>query len=312
LAVRLEPGALVTSDSEGNVRRQLQVSTDFLVGPTFHLGASASHRRIWNRSSGPSTSSSIRDLLVSSGWRMSRPIDVSGEAGIAEARASGDGGDAITPARSTLVGKVLIRLVPVANAGKIDVQVNRAIYDLSPLLVSKRVIRNALAAQPDFAFESGWRLRGSAELGSMTTAGERNGRRYTAYTVGHRIAHSSEAYSTYSELRFSRPSQAGYYSPDLVQALEGGWKTDVETTAFWLSMDVGIGAGRARDHGSRLGPWGRSLHAGFWSGWTFAARRELRVALDYYSNQFNPPVTASPAWRMTSASLSFVWNRSGE
>jgi hypothetical protein len=175
--------------------------------------------------------------------------------------------------------------------------------------VANRVIRTQFVVHPEIALPSGWRLRALAEMGPMTRAGERNDRYNAEFTVGHKLGNKSELYSTYGTLHYATASDAGYFSPDLVQTIEGGWTTDVDRKAFSLSLDFGSGASHARQHADTFGPWGLSLSAQSYLTWKVRPTRELRASYEFYYDKSNPGVesSSSAAWHMSVLTLSFHW-----
>src|SRR6185437_376090 len=135
---------------------------------------------------------------------------------------------------------------------------DRALYGLTPQLVLNRVVRNQAVLRPRLNLPQGWRLRARAEVGAMTRPGESNFRFNIEGGAARRIGRDSEIYSSYGHLHYAQASDAGYYAPNAVQTLEGGWSRDFERKAVKMSFDAAGGAGRSRDHGDIYGRWGGS------------------------------------------------------
>jgi hypothetical protein len=90
--------------------------------------------------------------------------------------------------------------------------------------------------------------------------GESSYRYNSESAVARQLGKHSELYTTLSLLHYRAASEAGYFSPDLAQNLEGRC-TDLDRKAFSLSLDFGLSSTREREHGNTFGPWGISSHA---------------------------------------------------
>jgi hypothetical protein len=207
------------------------------------------------------------------------------------------------------ITRLLLRLTPVGGAVQIGLGFNRSVYGLSPELVINRVIRDEVVVRPQLTLPSGWRLRGLAEMGPMTWAGEANERYNSEFTLAHSLGENSELYSSYGNLHYAKASSAGYYSPDRVQTFESGWSTDFRGRRSSVSLDFGIGTGRSKEHQAAFGPWGLSLRAQSDFTWTIRPGRELHASYEYEYNQFNPALLLSPAqaWSMLELTVFFRW-----
>ena len=177
--------------------------------------------------------------------------------------------------------------------------------------MANRAVRNDFIVHPQISLPSGWRLRELAEIGPVTSTGQSNNRFNSELTVGHKLGKSSELYSTYTTLHYAQPTDAGYFSPDLVQNMEGGWSTDLDRKSLSLSLDCGAGSGHAKNHGESFGPWGLSMHAASFLTWTSNSGQELRASYEFYYDQSNPGVAQSSpgAWHMTVLTVSFRWGK---
>jgi hypothetical protein len=229
--------------------------------------------------------------------------------GVSQLGASVDSdGQSVGPALIP-VTKIQAHLTP-SKIAKLDLGFERSVFDLSPLIVSNRVIRNQFTVHPELKLRDGWRLRELAEMGPVTSVGESNVRYNSELTVGHKLGKESELYSTYSILHYARSTNAGYFSPDLVQNMEGGWSTDLDRNALSLSLDLGLGAGHAKEHGTEtFGPWGLSGHTGAYLTWTVRDGADINASYEYEYDQSNPAVqpSTSGAWHMSIVTLSFRW-----
>lgn len=304
------PSAMISRDSDGNVRERVQMETEAGFGDHVRVGVQLGQR--WIGSAYPQfgiRTEKVRDVAGTFQWKPNLVLHLTAQGGMTQALETfWEDGD-INPEARIPVGRFQARITPPGGWLLLDLRFNRSLFDLSPLLVANRVIRNEVVARPEFTLPAGWRLRGLLETGPMTSGSERNLRYATESTLGHMLGSKSEIYGTYSTLRFQKPSEVGYYAPNLVQTIEAAWRTDIDRTDFSISLDFGIGRGRARDHGDSFGPWGQSLRAETYASFLVSEGRELRFSAEFYSNQFNPALAASPAWKYTSVSAAFLVSR---
>ncbi len=308
--IALQPTWVMTTDSAGDVRHNIKLQTDFAIGDHGRAGLLLSEGLISNAQSSPTIpGEQIRSLGITGQWLPSDKLKFEGMLGVSQVGASVDSegqciGTALFP-----VTNLQVHLTP-SKIAKLDLGFERSVFDLSPLIVSNHVIRNQFVVHPELKLRDGWRVRALAEMGPMTSVGESNARYDSEFTVGHKLGKASELYSTYSMLHYARPTTAGYFSPDLVQDIEGGWSTDLDRNAFSFSFDLALGAGHAKEHGEEtFGPWGLSGHTGAYLTWTVRDGLEVNASYEYEYDQSSPPVQPSTAaaWHMNIVTLSLRW-----
>jgi hypothetical protein len=309
-ALALQPAWVITTDSDGNIRQSIKLESNFAIGDRGRVGLLLSEGIISNAKSALSIrGQQIRGLGMAGQWHPSDKLKLEGMVGVSQLGASVDSeGQPIGPALIP-VTKLQAHFTP-SKIAKLDLGFERSVFDLSPLIVSNHVIRNQFIVRPELKLRDGWRLRALAEMGPMTSAGEHNARYNSEFTVGHKLGKASELYTTYSMLHYAQSTNAGYFSPDLVQNMEGGWDTDLDRKDLSLSLDLGLGADHAKEHGAEaFGAWGLSGHAGAYLTWTVRDGREISASYEYEYDQSNPAVQSSTsgAWHMSIVTLSFRW-----
>ncbi len=309
-AAVVEPAWVTTRDSDGNVRQRINMETDFAIGDSGRVGVLFGQGSIYSilpKSSGGRHV--IRDAGVTGRWHPNGVIKFEGMFGVSQVDATVDASDQPVPRTYTPITRVQAHLTPPGKIVKVDLGFERSLYDLSPKLVANRVILNKFVVHPEMTLPAGWRLHALAEMGPMTSAGESNARYNAEFTAGRRLGKKSELYSTYGVLHYAKATNAGYFSPDLVQNVEGGWSTDIDRNAISLSLDFGLGAGHAREHGDTFGPWGLSAHAQSYLTWTVRPGHEVRASYEFYYDKSNPGVELSPSagWHMSALTISLHW-----
>jgi hypothetical protein len=231
--------------------------------------------------------------------------------GVSEIGATAGTGEQTVPTAIVPITNVQATITPAGDSFRLDLGFKRAIFDLSPQLVANRVVRNDFILHPQLGLNSGWRFRELAEIGPVKMPGQTNYRYNSESTVARALGKNSELYTTLSILHYREASDAGYFSPDLAQNLEGGWSTELDRKVFSLSLDCGLGASRERQHGNEaFGSWGISAHSETDLTWRAGHGRELHASLEYYYDQSTPAVVELPQggpWHMEILTVSFRW-----
>lgn len=310
--VAVEPSWVTTHDSDGNTGQQIKVGSDFAIGDHARLGIMFGEAFVYNTNSNsiPGTQS-MRELGLTSHWHPNEVLKVEGMVGASHLGSTTNSDEQSVSPATIPTTNLQFHITPPGGVLRLDLGFKRFIFDLSPELVANRAVRNDFIVHPQISLPSGWRLRELAEIGPVTSTGQSNNRFNSESTVGHKLGKSSELYSTYTTLHYAQPTEAGYFSPDLVQNVEGGWSTDLDRKSLSLSLDCGAGAGHARNHGESYGPWGLSMHAASFLTWTSNSGQELRASYEFYYDQSNPGVAQSSpgAWHMSVLTFSFRWGR---
>jgi len=112
------------------------------------------------------------------------------------------------------------------------------------------------------------------------------------------------------EIRYSRPSSAGYFAPRLVQIAQAGSYIELETArSIVLAFDLGVGVQRvAARQGAAVGPWRHALRLYSLIAVPLAPGRELRFELDSDDSGVATEVATESAttaqWRYVSMQVS--------
>jgi len=309
--VAVGPSWVITHDSDGNVGQQIKVGSDFAIGERARLGVIFGQAFVYKTTNSNLGTQSMRDLGLTGQWHPNDVLKVEGMVGASQLGSAVTAGEQPVSPTVIPIANLQFHITPPGDVIKLDVGFKRFIFDLSPELIANRAVRNDFIVHPQISLPSGWRLRELAEIGPVTSTGQSNNRFNSESTLGHKLGKSSELYSTYTTLHFAQPSAAGYFSPDLVQNVEGGWSTDFDRKSLSLSLDCGAGAGRAKTHGESFGPLGLSMHAASFLTWTSNSGQELSASYEFYYDQSNPGVAQSSpgAWHMSVVTFSYRWSR---
>jgi hypothetical protein len=306
-----EPAWLITSDSAGNVDQRINLRSDFAVGEHVRLGLMLGQAFVYNTlANSPARTEQIHEAGVIGQWQPNQVFTFNGMVGVSQLNGTVTDGEQAVRQAVILVTNLQLHIAPSGGTVKLDAGFKRFIFDLSPELVANRAVRNDFILHPQIRLSSGWRVRGLAEIGPVTSAGESNARYNSEFTVGRKLGKASELYSTYGTLHYAKTSAAGYFSPDLVQNIVSGWNTDVDRKSVSLSLDFAAGAGHAKNHGADYGPWGLSVQAQSYVTWTLDSGNEVRASYEFYYDQSNPAIateSVAGAWHMSVVTFSFHW-----
>jgi hypothetical protein len=307
--IALKPEWMFSSDYLGNIRQRIRVENDYAMGGSARLGVLYGQGFIYNvQSQSSGETERIHDLGVTGQWHHSEIVKLQGMFGVSQTGSGVDTqGQKVPPI--VLISNFQATFTPAGDVLRLDLGFKRSIFDLSPQLVANRVVRNDFILHPQIGLPSGWRFRELAELGPVTKPGESNYRYNSESTVARQLTRNSELYSTLSILHYAEASQAGYFSPELAQNIEGGWSIDPDGKVLSLSLDFGSGASRVRQYGNAFGPWGLSAHIETDLTWKAGHSRELRASYEYYYDQSTPALESTQAgpWHMTILTVSFRW-----
>lgn len=155
------------------------------------------------------------------------------------------------------------------------------------------------------------RLRGTGWLGQFEATGESaNGRAAAEVAVIAPLGSGRvQPVVSYRRGGFQRPSAAGYFAPQQVEAVEGGLYVEGGEDGPWsFAADLGGGLQRATEHGGAPGTWSAVWRA--WSSTTFAIgpSRSWFLEVEAYDAPFalEGAVTAA-SWRYLSVSSGIRW-----
>src|SRR5204863_7332183 len=104
-----------------------------------------------------------------------------------------------------------------------------------------------------------------------------NHRTTLAGVVAVAVTPSVELSGQMHEIRYSRPSSAGYFAPRLIQMAQVGSYIELETArSVVLAFDLGVGVQRVGRHGGVVRPWRGALRLSSLLAGPLAPGRALR------------------------------------
>src|SRR4029077_2000797 len=109
------------------------------------------------QSSSSDRSQQIRGLGIIGQWHPNDTLKIEGMVGVSQLGASVDSegqtiGSALVP-----VTQLQAHLTP-SKIAKLDLEFERSVFDLSPVIVANHVIRNQFIVRPELKLRDGWRL----------------------------------------------------------------------------------------------------------------------------------------------------------
>jgi tetratricopeptide (TPR) repeat protein len=291
-APAFEPSFSFSRDSDGNTRVRNVLGSDFAIGRNARIGLTAGRTRV----SDAAGSQVLQDAMFTVRTRQRSMVQFDGAAGVV--RTAGE----ITP-----TGRMRLRAGTASSAARLDMRFNRTLLDATPLLAANRIVRSEVTFRPDVTIAPGFRLRGTGGSGWISGAGEQNKRYIVGGGAAWNLTPSIELSSTLTQVQYQRPSQAGYFAPSRIHAIDIGSYMEFETERTLVALDFGGGAERFREHGAAFGKWRPALRGYGLVAFRLQPGRELRLEFDGYNTQAGPVAAPTSGWKYGSLAVSFRW-----
>jgi len=187
----------------------------------------------------------------------------------------------------------------------VDLRAGRNVIDASPLLVMNRVVRTEIGAIVELPVASRLKLRGIGRTAALSSSFDMNHRTTFAGVAAVAVTPSLEVSGQIHEIRYSRPSSAGYFAPRLIQIAQAGSYIELETArSLVLAFDLGVGVQRVAQQGAAVGPWRRALRLYSLVAVPLAPGRELRFELEGDDSGVATESATTAQWRYISMQLS--------
>ncbi len=259
-------------DSDGNATLRLGGVAELgASGPT-RLGVRATREQVRDGV----TSIGLDELTLRAGARPAGALQIDAEGGATRVDVVGGAG-----ATLTATGQLRARWRDPMGGPAIDLRARRNLIDASPLLVMNRVVRTEIGAIVEVPVTRGLKLRGIGRTAALSSSFDVNHRTTVAGVVAVAVTPSLELSGEMHEIRYSRPSSAGYFAPRLIQIAQVGSYIELETArSIVLAFDLGAGVQRVAQQGAAVGPWRPALRLYSLIALPLAPGRELRFELD--------------------------------
>jgi tetratricopeptide (TPR) repeat protein len=288
----IEPAFSFSRDSDGNNKVRAVAGGDIAVTQGARFGVSVGHTRI----SDAFSDNSVKDFMLTA--RMLSKAALQFDAGVG----------AVRVARETLpVARVRLRASAPENKIRIDMRLNRALLDATPLLTANRVVRTEVSMRPDVGIGSRLRLRGTGGAGWMTGGGEKNNRYIVGGGTALTLTRAIEVSANFAQVQYRQASAVGYFAPSRIQTADIGSYMEFETERAVIAFDFGGGVERFREHGATFGEWRSALRGYSLLAFRLTPGKELRFEIDGYNTQAGPVAAPTSGWKYGSLSASFRW-----
>ena len=283
-------------DSDGNTTLRLGGTAELAApGPT-RLGVRAAREQVRDGV----TAIGLDELTLRATARPEGALQIDAEGGATRVDAVGGAGATLTP-----TGQVRVRWREPMGGPAVDVRARRNVIDASPLLVTNRVVRTEIGAIVELPLASRLKLRGIGRTAALSSSFDLNHRTTLAGVVAVAVTPSVELSGQMHEIRYSRPSSAGYFAPRLIQMAQVGSYIELETArSVVLAFDLGVGVQRVAQHGGVVGPWRGALRLYSLVAVPLAPGRELRFELDSDDSGVAAESATTAQWRYVSTQLS--------
>ncbi|PYP11615.1 MAG: hypothetical protein DMD56_06215, partial [Gemmatimonadetes bacterium] len=283
-------------DSDGNTTLRLGGTAELAApGPT-RLGVRAAREQVRDGV----TAIGLDELTLRATARPEGALQIDAEGGATRVDAVGGVGATLTP-----TGQLRVRWREPMGGPAVDVRARRNVIDASPLLVTNRVVRTEIGAIVELPLASRLKLRGIGRTAALSSSFDLNHRTSLAGVVAVAVTPSVELSGQMHEIRYSRPSSAGYFAPRLIQMAQVGSYIELETArSVVLAFDLGVGVQRVAQQGAAIGPWRSALRLYSLIAVPLAPGRELRFELDSDDSGVAAESATTAQWRYVAMQLS--------
>src|SRR5439155_209973 len=201
------------------------------------------------------TAIGLDELTLRATARPEGALQIDAEGGATRVDAVGGAGATLTP-----TGQLRVRWREPMGGPAVDFRARRNVIDASPFLVTNRVVRTEIGAIVELPLASRLKLRGIGRTAALSSSFDLNHRTSLAGVVAVAVTPSVELSGQMHEIRYSRPSSAGYFAPRLIQMAQVGSYIELETArSVVLAFDLGVGVQRVAQQVAAIGPWRSAL-----------------------------------------------------
>ena len=283
-------------DSDGNATLRLGGAAELRASGPTRLGVRATREQVRDGV----TAVGLDELTLRAGARPAGALQIDAEGGATRVEAVGGAAATLTP-----TGQLRARWRDPMGGPAVDLRARRNVIDASPLLVTNRVVRTEIGAMVELPVARGLKLRGIGRTAALSSSVDVNHRTTLAGVAAVAVTPSLEVSGQIHQIRYSRPSSAGYFAPRLIQMAQAGSYLELETArSIVLAFDLGVGVQRVAQQGAALGPWRRALRLYSLIAVPLAPGRDLRFELDGDDSGAATESATTARWRYVSMQLS--------
>lgn len=304
----VEPVSGASGDSDGNRVVRAGAAASFAAGGRLRLGLSAARVAVDDEWS----SATAWEGRVRGEYQPLPRLTVEAAAGALRIQPDAAfSGTAFGAVRTAAVAAARARWRP-ENGPTLDVRLRHEPLAATPQLFASGVVLTEARATADFPLAGPLRVRGLGRLGSLREPHGIHTNRRTTWGAGPvlRGRSGTELSALFATTSYSDPSDAGYFAPDRIDAVDVGvyW----EHYGWWpvtLALDLGGGVERVTQHESPAGDWQPALRLWSQASWSATDHAELRLEVEAYRTQVAEVATSPGTWQWGAASLGLVWRR---
>jgi len=283
-------------DSDGNTTLRFGATAELRASGPTRLGVRATREQVRDEV----TTIGLDELTLRAAARPTGTLQIDAEGGATRVDAVGGAGATLTP-----TGQVRARWRDPMGGPAVDLRARRNVIDASPLLVMNRVVRTEIGAIVELPVARRLKLRGIGRTAALSSSFDVNHRTTFAGVAAVAVTPSVEVSGQIHEIRYSRPTSAGYFAPRLIQIAQAGSYIELETArSIVLAFDLGVGVQRVAQQGAAVGPWRRALRLYSLIAVPLAPGRELRFELDGDDSGVATESATTAQWRYVSMQLS--------
>lgn len=195
-----------------------------------------------------------------------------------------------------------------AGGPSVDLRAQHGPLMATSQVLAHRVTRSEVRATAELPLSSAFRLRGMGRAAALDDSSGTNYRTSVGGGVAFAVAPAGDVSINAHQIRFARPSSAGYFAPRFAQIVEAATYLEIEAgSSLLLAFDAGLGVQRSAEFGAAPGPWGRAMRLYSLVAVRLAPARELRFELEAEDSPLAHEAATGAGWRYAAGSLSLRW-----
>jgi hypothetical protein len=193
-----------------------------------------------------------------------------------------------------------------ANGPSVDLRAQHGPLTATPQVLAQRVTRSEIRAVMELPLAPPLRLRGMGRAAAFDDSTSLNYRTSIGAGVAFGVRPGDVSLNAH-EIRFTRPSSAGYFAPRFAQIVEAATYLELETGPFLMAFDGGLGLQRSAEFGAQPSAWGRALRLYSLVSWRLAPARDLRLEVEAEDSPLANDAATGAGWRYLAGTLSLRW-----
>jgi len=195
-----------------------------------------------------------------------------------------------------------------AGGPSVDLRAQHGPLVATSQMLAHRVTRSEVRATAELPLSPSFRLRGMGRAAALDDSSGTNYRTSVGGGVAFAVMPAGDVSINAHQIRFARPSSAGYFAPRFAQIIEAASYVEFEAgSSLLLAFDAGLGVQRSAAFGAQPGAWGRALRLYSLVSVRLAPARDLRFELEAEDSPLANEAATGAGWRYLAGTMSVRW-----